>query len=222
MMSVAIDGPGGAGKSTVARELARRFGFVYVDTGAIYRTVGLAAKRAGADPKSSAEMAPLLERIRVELRYEGGEQRMLLDGEDVTGLLRTPELSMYASDVSALPEVRAFLLGMQRQAAERHSVVMDGRDIGTVVLPGAQVKIFLTASKEERARRRYEELRARGESQSYGEVLADMERRDGNDSGRAVAPLRPAEDSVVLDSTGLSVEEVVARIGELIIEKGKG
>ncbi|NMA38248.1 MAG: (d)CMP kinase, partial [Papillibacter sp.] len=159
-ISVAIDGPGGAGKSTVAKAIAKRFGFIYVDTGAIYRTVGLAVKRAGAEPKSSAEVTPLLKNLKIELDYDSeGSQRMLLNGEDVSGLIRTPEMSLYASDVSALSEVRNFLLNMQRDMALKHNVVMDGRDIGTVVLPEARVKIFLTAAPEERARRRYEELR---------------------------------------------------------------
>lgn len=208
-ISVAIDGPGGAGKSTAAKAVAKKYGFIYVDTGAIYRTVGLAVKRAGADPAKPGEVAPLLGRLKIELAYDGaGTQRMLLNGEDVSDEIRTPAMSMYASAVSALPEVRAFLLDMQRSAAERHSVVMDGRDIGTVVLPKADVKIFLTASPEERARRRYEELRAKGAPQSLEEVRRDMDRRDRNDSGRAIAPLKPAEDSVTLDSTGLSIEEV--------------
>ena len=147
LMSIAIDGPGGAGKSTVAKEIAKRFSFIYVDTGAIYRTVGLAVKRAGADPKSSVQVAPLLKGLNIELIYDqSGSQKMLLNNEDVTGLIRSPDMSMYASDVSALPEVRTFLLKMQRDMALKTNVVMDGRDIGTVVLPSAQVKIFLTAT----------------------------------------------------------------------------
>lgn len=219
-ISVAIDGPGGAGKSTVAKAIAKRFGFIYVDTGAIYRTVGLAVKRAGADPKSSAEVTPLLKNIKIELDYDSeGSQRMLLNGEDVSGLIRTPEMSLYASDVSALSEVRDFLLNMQRDMALKHNVVMDGRDIGTVVLPEARVKIFLTAAPEERARRRYEELRKKGTPQDFDEVLSEMIMRDSNDSSRAVAPLKPAEDAVIIDSTGLDINEVVILIAGLINER---
>jgi cytidylate kinase len=219
-ISVAIDGPGGAGKSTVAKAIAKRFGFIYVDTGAIYRTVGLAVKRAGADPKSSAEVTPLLKNIKIELDYDSeGSQRMLLNGEDVSGLIRTPEMSLYASDVSALSEVRNFLLNMQRDMALKHNVVMDGRDIGTVVLPEARVKIFLTAAPEERARRRYEELRKKGTPQDFDEVLSEMIMRDSNDSSRAVAPLKPAEDAVIIDSTGLDINEVVILIAGLINER---
>jgi cytidylate kinase len=209
-ISIAIDGPGGAGKSTVAKAVAKKYGFIYVDTGAIYRTVGLAVKRAGKDPKSAEEVAPLLNGLNIELKYDGsGNQRMYLNGEDVSDSIRTPEMSMYASAVSAIPEVRAFLLDMQRAMAVRHSVVMDGRDIGTVVLPCAEVKVFLTASPEERARRRYEELRAKGGGQSYEDVLRDMTKRDSDDSSRQVAPLKPAEDSHTVDSTRLSIDEVV-------------
>jgi cytidylate kinase len=219
-ISVAIDGPGGAGKSTVAKAIAKRFGFIYVDTGAIYRTVGLAVKRAGADPKSSAEVTPLLKNLKIELDYDSeGSQRMLLNGEDVSGLIRTPEMSLYASDVSALSEVRDFLLNMQRDMALKHNVVMDGRDIGTVVLPEARVKIFLTAAPEERARRRYEELRKKGTPQDFDEVLSEMIMRDSNDSSRAVAPLKPAEDAVIIDSTGLDINEVVILIAGLINER---
>lgn len=219
-ISVAIDGPGGAGKSTVAKAIAKRFGFIYVDTGAIYRTVGLAVKRAGADPKSSAEVTPLLKNIKIELDYDSeGSQRMLLNGEDVSVLIRTPEMSLYASDVSALSEVRDFLLNMQRDMALKHNVVMDGRDIGTVVLPEARVKIFLTAAPEERARRRYEELRKKGTPQDFDEVLSEMIMRDSNDSSRAVAPLKPAEDAVIIDSTGLDINEVVILIAGLINER---
>jgi cytidylate kinase len=219
-MSIAIDGPGGAGKSTVAKAIAKLFGFIYVDTGAIYRTVGLAVKRAGADPKSSVQVEPLLKELNIELKYDGsGSQKMLLNNEDVTGLIRTPEMSLYASAVSALPEVRSFLLNMQRDMALKTDVVMDGRDIGTVVLPNAQVKIFLTATPEERARRRYEELREKGTPQFYEDVLNDMILRDNNDSSRAIAPLRPAEDAITINTTGLDINEVVTLIAGFINDR---
>lgn len=215
--SVAIDGPSGAGKSTIARSVAKRFGFVYVDTGAIYRTVGLAVRRAGLDPKSSAQVESLLPGLAIELGYgEDGVQRMLLQGEDVSGLIRTPEISMYASDVSALPAVRAFLLDMQRSTARKMSVVMDGRDIGTVVLPDAGLKIFLTASPEARALRRHKELLEKGQSVTYEEVFADMAQRDHNDSTRAAAPLKPAEDSVYVDTTDLGLQESVDAVCALV------
>ena len=215
--SVAIDGPSGAGKSTIARSVAKRFGFVYVDTGAIYRTVGLAVRRAGLDPKSSAQVESLLPGLAIELGYgEDGVQRMLLQGEDVSGLIRTPEISMYASDVSALPVVRAFLLDMQRSTARKMSVVMDGRDIGTVVLPDAGLKIFLTASPEARALRRHKELLEKGQSVTYEEVFADMAQRDHNDSTRAAAPLKPAEDSVYVDTTDLGLQESVDAVCALV------
>ncbi|MDD6188080.1 MAG: (d)CMP kinase [Clostridiales bacterium] len=216
-ISVAIDGPGGAGKSTIAKAIARRFGFIYVDTGAIYRTVGLRVRRVGADPSSAEEVTPLLESMKIEMKYdESGSQRMLLDGEDVSNAIRTPEMSMYASAVSALPEVRAFLLEMQRSMAREHSVIMDGRDIGTVVLPDADVKIFLTAAPEERARRRYLELQARGTECSYEQVLEEMNIRDKNDSERAAAPLKRAEDAIAVDTTDMSLEQSEDAVAEII------
>ncbi len=218
-ISVALDGPGGAGKSTVAKAIAKKYGFTYVDTGAIYRTVGLFVRRAGADPRSPEAVEPLLPGINIEIRYSPDGQRMLLNGEDVTGLIRSPEISMYASAVSALPAVRAFLLDMQRSLAASKDVVMDGRDIGTVVLPGAEVKIFLTASIDERARRRYEELKAKGDAQSLEEVRADMLRRDKNDTERAVAPLKQADDAVLVDTTELGFDEAVEAVSKIIREK---
>ncbi len=218
-ISVALDGPGGAGKSTVARAIAKKYGFTYVDTGAIYRTVGLFVRRADADPHSPEAVEPLLPGINIEIEYGEDGQRMLLNGEDVTGLIRSPEISMYASAVSALPAVRAFLLDMQRSLAARKDVVMDGRDIGTVVLPDAQVKIFLTASIDERARRRYDELKAKGEAQSLEEVRADMLRRDKNDTERAVAPLKQAQDAVLVDTTQLGFDEAVDAVSKIIREK---
>ena len=195
--SVAIDGPSGAGKSTIARAAAARFGFIYVDTGAIYRTVGLAAARAGLPLGAEQDVLKLLPGLDIAFGYgEDGAQHMYLNGEDVSGLIRTPEISMRAAEVSAMPEVRACLLDMQRKMAESHSVIMDGRDIGTVVLPNASLKIFLTASPERRAERRYLELREKGATDSYDEVLRDIIKRDKNDSSRAAAPLKRADDAI--------------------------
>ena len=201
--AVAIDGPSGAGKSTLARALAKALGFVYVDTGAIYRSVGYYAYQRGVDPSDAAAVEALLPEIQLEILYrEDGLQHMILNGQDVTKEIRLPEISMYASRVSAIPAVRAFLLEMQREMARTHSVIMDGRDIGTVVLPQADVKLFLTASAEDRARRRYLELEERGTPEPYEKLLEEMKERDANDTARAAAPLRPAEDAVILDTTG--------------------
>lgn len=206
--SIAIDGPSGAGKSTLAKMVAGELGFLYVDTGAIYRTVGLYAQKNGVDPKDAPAVIALLDTIRIEMKYgEDGLQHMYLNGEDVTTQIRQHEISAYASAVSAIPEVRAFLLDMQRSFARTNDVVMDGRDIGTVVLPDAQVKLFLTAEPEDRARRRYEELLARGQQTDYETVLKDLNQRDYNDSHRASAPLRQAEDALLLDTTGNTLEE---------------
>ena len=204
--SVAIDGPAGAGKSTMAKRVAEALGFLYVDTGAIYRTVGLAAQRASVE--DSAGTAALLPGLKVELDYGAdGLQHMYLNGEDVTAEIRRPEISLYASRVSAIPEVRSFLLQKQRDLAATRNVVMDGRVIGTVVLPNADVKIFLTAAPEERARRRHAELLERGMDSTYENVLADLTERDQNDMNRPVAPLRRAEDAVQVDTTGISLED---------------
>lgn len=219
-ISVAIDGPSGAGKSTVARAVAAKYRFIYVDTGAIYRTVGLAAQYAGVDSKDKEGIIALLPGLKIEMSYdESGVQRMLLDGKDVSAEIRTPRSSIYASDVSALPEVRAFLMDMQRDMAKRHSVIMDGRDIGTVVLPNADVKIFLTASAEARARRRCLELEQKGMPTPFEEVLRDIEYRDAQDSSRAAAPLKAAGDAVVLDTTKLDFEESVAAVCAVIEAK---
>lgn len=215
--SIAIDGPAGAGKSTLARQVAAALGYLYVDTGAIYRTLGLAALRRGVDPQDGAAVVALLEDCAIDLRHGGdGIQRMYLNGEDVSQAIRLPEVSRYASGVSAIPEVRAHLMDMQRDLARRNDVVMDGRDIGTVVLPAADVKVFLTASPEERARRRWEELQQRGTPEAYEEVLKDMVERDAKDSGRAAAPLRRAEDAVEVDTTGCSLEESLERLLSVI------
>lgn len=216
-INVAIDGPSGAGKSTIAKMTAKKFGFIYVDTGAIYRTVGVFVYRANVSPKDENEISKLLPMMSIEMKYDDmGIQRMLLNGEDVSEEIRLPEMSKYASDVSALTSVRAFLLEMQRSMAEKYDVVMDGRDIGTVVLPEAQVKIFLTASPDERAKRRYKELIEKGINCNYEEVYSDMLIRDKNDSERAIAPLRPAEDSETIDTTGLSLDQSFEKAAELI------
>ena len=218
--AVAIDGPSGAGKSTLARSVARELGAVYVDTGAIYRTVGYCAWRRGIDPDAREAICALLPQLEISMGYDDdGLQRMYLNGEDVTKEIRLPQISMYASRVSALPEVRAFLMDMQRDMARRHSVVMDGRDIGTVVLPQAQVKFFLTASAEDRARRRWEELRERGTPKEFDELLEEIRQRDHNDASRAAAPLRAAEDAVYLDTTGNTFEQSREQILKIIKER---
>ena len=218
-VSIAIDGPAGAGKSTMARACAKALGYLYVDTGAIYRTVGYYMRLMGIGPKDQDGIRRLIDEVNIDIRYADGVQHMILNGEDVTGELRTPEMSMYASGVSAQPCVRAFLLDMQRAFARTHSVVMDGRDIGTVVLPKAQVKIFLTASPEERAKRRFEELTEKGEKASFEKVLQDMIARDKQDSERAAAPLRQAADAVVLDTSGYTLEQSVEAILSLVRRK---
>ncbi len=220
MISIAIDGPSGAGKSTISRKAAERFGFIYVDTGAIYRTIGLASKNHGVSLDDKAAVIAMLPKLQIELRYnESGEQHMYLDGADVSQDIRLPEVSMLASGVSAIPEVRAFLVDMQRNMAKKHDVIMDGRDIGTVILPDADLKIFLTADVEDRARRRYEELVAKGIDKPFDEVLDEMKRRDEQDSLRAAAPLKAADDAVLLDTSGNTLEESVTAVCRLIAEK---
>ena len=214
--SVAIDGPAGAGKSTLAKAAAARLGFVYVDTGAIYRTVGLAARNAGVDKADSEGIKALLTGLQVDIRYENGVQKMYLNGGDVTGEIRSPEISAYASYVSAIPEVRAFLMEMQRRLAREHDVIMDGRDIGTVVLPEAGLKIFLTASAEKRAMRRFRELQEKNPAITFEEVLSDMTARDAKDSQRETAPLKAAEDAVLVDTSDLSLEKSVELIVNMI------
>lgn len=209
MISIAIDGPAGAGKSTIAKAVAKELGMIYVDTGALYRTVALRLLNAHISPEDADAVAEELKTITVDLAYRDGVQHVLLNGEDVSDRIRSPEVSMMASTSSALPSVRAFLLSLQRDMAIKHDVVMDGRDIGTVVLPNATVKIFLTADVEDRARRRYLELIERDPSTVYEDVLTDMKRRDENDSNRAVAPLRPAEDAVILNTTGNELAESI-------------
>ena len=219
-ISIAIDGPSGAGKSSLARRCAAAFGFLYADTGAIYRTVGLAACRAGISCRDAEAIAELLPTLEIRMDYnDAGEQRMILNGEDVSGAIRQPEISICASDVSALPCVRQFLLEMQRKIARENNVIMDGRDIGTVVLPQADLKIFLTASAEARAERRLKELLEKGVKTDFETVLADLRYRDAQDSSRETAPLRKAEDAVVLDTTELNFEESFYAMSQLIIER---
>ena len=218
--SVAVDGPSGAGKSTLAKAAAAELHIIYVDTGAIYRTIGCYARRQGVDAADTQAVIALLPRVKIEMRYdEQGLQHMLLHGEDVTQEIRLPEMSLYASAVSAIPEVRAFLLEMQRDFARRSSVIMDGRDIGTVVLPDADVKIFLQADVEVRARRREKELLERGTPRPFAQVLAEMKERDYNDTHRAAAPLRPAEDAIVVDTSYLDFQQSKEMILKIIREK---
>lgn len=220
MKSIAIDGPAGAGKSTLARQLAGQMGFLYVDTGAIYRTVALSVLRAGADPEDPEQVAPLLEGLDIRMDYgPDGEQRMFLSGEDVSKAIREHQVSGLASKVSAIPAVREFLLDFQRKQAREHNVVMDGRDIGTVVLPQADVKIFLTAAPEARAKRRLLELQQRGQQADYDTVLRDIIQRDYQDEHRPIAPLRRAEDGVLLDTTELNLEQSLQALLHLVKEK---
>lgn len=219
MIAIAIDGPSGAGKSSIARSLAGQMGYVYIDTGALYRAIGLYALEHGVEPTDREKVPALLPQITLELRHRQDGQHVYLNGRDVSEEIRTPAVSMAASGVSAIPEVRAFLLELQQGIAAKQNVIMDGRDIGTVVLPGAQVKIFLTASSEERARRRYQELLAKGKDVAYEQVLADVIERDRNDSTRAIAPLRPAPDAVTVDTTGNDFGQSVSQLRSVIEEK---
>ena len=217
---VAVDGPSGAGKSSLARAAAAALGFLYVDTGAIYRTVGLSVRDRGVDPGDEAAVAEMLPPLRIELRYDGeGGQRMFLNGRDVSGEIRLPEISRYASAVSALPVVRAYLMETQRDLARKHDVIMDGRDIGTVVLPDAEVKVFLTASAQTRAERRCRELEERGTPQPFEEVLRDIEDRDFRDTHREAAPLRRAEDAALLDTSALDFRQSLEALLSLVKEK---
>ncbi|MCH5189598.1 MAG: (d)CMP kinase, partial [Oscillospiraceae bacterium] len=222
MINVAIDGPAGAGKSTVARGAAAKLGYIYVDTGALYRAVGVYALSKGLDTKDADAVSSVLPEITVELKFIDGVQHVFLNGKDVSVEIRTPEASMAASNVSAIPAVRSFLFDLQRDIASKNNCIMDGRDIGTVVLPHAQVKIFLTADPEERAMRRYKELIVKDPDVKYEDVLADLKVRDYQDSHREIAPLKPAEDSVVYNTTGNTLEESVEDVISIIKEKTNG
>ncbi len=218
MINIAIDGPAGAGKSTIARSLASSLGYIYVDTGALYRAVGVNAMRKGADTKNAEQVGATLSDADVTLRFVEGEQRVFLGEEDVSLAIRTPEASMAASNVSAIPAVREFLFDLQRDIAAKNNCIMDGRDIGTVVLPNAQVKIFLTASAEVRAKRRYDELLAKGMQADYNQVLEEMIQRDYQDSHRAIAPLKQADDAVLVDTSDMNLEQVLDTLNKIVKE----
>ena len=218
--SIALDGPAGAGKSTLAKMAAKHFGYIYVDTGAMYRCIGLYALRNRAASKDEKAVAALLPEIRLEMRYaEDGLQRMILNGEDVTDAIRSPEVSMYASDVSAMMPVRGYLLSMQREMAEKYDVIMDGRDIGTVILPNAGLKVFLTADPKVRAKWRHLELLGKKIEAAYEDVLSEMNLRDKNDSERALAPLKAADGSVMLDTTHLDLQESFSALCSIIQQR---
>ena len=219
MIRIAIDGPSGSGKSTLAKAVAHELGIVYVDTGALYRTVGYHVYLNGKDPHNVQEVEALLSSINIELKYENGAQKVILNGEDLGDKIRMPEMSMYASAVSSIPAVRAFLLEMQKTLAKENSVVMDGRDIGTVIIPDADLKIFLTASNETRAKRRTIELQSKGVNAKYEDVLSDMIERDRQDKTRDIAPAVPAEDAIFFDNSNMSVEESLKEIVRLLNER---
>ena len=218
MISIAIDGPAGAGKSTLSRKLAENFGYIYVDTGALYRTVGLKFLNLGFDTDLSCNISEILEKTTVDIRFVDGQQRVFLDDKDVSDDIRTPKASMMASAVSAKPEVRAFLIDMQRKLAKENNIVMDGRDIGTVVLPDATVKIYLTASAEARAKRRFDELVLKGEKVTYKEVYDDMVQRDYNDMSRKIAPLKKADDAILADTSDLDLSESLELLIKIVNE----
>ena len=222
IINIAIDGPGGAGKSTISKTVAKKLDILYVDTGSLYRTIGLFVKLKGVNPKDASAVSAILPEISLEVKYENGAQVNYLNGVNHGDAIRTPEMSMYASDVSAIPAVREFLLEAQKQIAKANSVIMDGRDIGTVILPNADVKIFLTASAECRAMRRYNELIERGQSVTFEKVLAEMNERDTQDSSRTIAPAKPADDAIILDTTGFELEDSVNAILEIIKNKCGG
>ncbi len=219
-MQIAIDGPSGAGKSSIAKQLAGKLGFIYVDTGALYRAIGYHAIQNGIDPKLEQPVCDMIIGLKVELLYRDGVQLVLVNGEDLTGFIRSEQASMAASDVSRYPKVREFLLALQRDLAANNNVIMDGRDIGTVILPNADLKVFLTADAAERARRRVKQLAEKGEIVEFDAVYRDVLARDEQDSSRAAAPLKPAEDAVLLDSTSYSFDETIKKIEELV--KGIG
>ena len=208
-IAVAIDGPAAAGKSSIAKALAKKFGYIYVDTGALYRAVALFAVNAGIDTLDEENVARCLDSLSIELKYEDGNQKVIVNGEDVSERIRTPEMSMAASNVSKIKEVRSFLLDLQRNLAKTHNVIMDGRDIATVILPDARYKFFLTASPEVRAKRRFLEFKEKGIDTDYEALLKETKERDYNDSHRDIAPLKPHKDAVVVDSSDMTFEEVV-------------
>lgn len=222
VINIAIDGPAGAGKSTLSRLLAARLGYIYVDTGALYRAVGLCALRRGiirADEQADEkQMKALLGDLKIYMEFKDGVQHVIMNGEDVSQEIRSPEVSMAASKVSAVRCVRNFLLSLQKDIAAKNDIVMDGRDIGTVILPDAQIKLFLTASPEDRAKRRYEEMLNRGETADYEKVLADIRKRDKADSSRGIAPLKPARDAVIVDTTGYELERSLDRLTSIVKE----
>ena len=218
-LKIAIDGPGGAGKSTLAKGLAKKLGFAYVDTGAIYRTVGFAARARGIAPDDAAAVSAMLKDIKVEARFEGGRQDMYLDGEFLGDRIREHEISHYASAVSAIPAVREYLFDMQRSIADENNVIMDGRDIGTVILPDAQLKIFLTATAEERAERRTRELEEKGQKADYAQILADIKERDERDSSRAIAPLKAADDAILFNNSGYTPERSLSEALAIVKDK---
>lgn len=219
MISIAIDGPAGAGKSTISRMVAADIGFLYVDTGALYRSIGLYAVRHNINTTDPQQIQKMLNDVVVELKFVEGEQRVFLNGEDVSEEIRLPEMSVAASNVSAIPSVRNFLFELQQNMAKNNNVIMDGRDIGTVVLPHAQIKIFLTASPEDRAQRRFEQLKQSGTPVHYDELLEEIKQRDYNDSHREIAPLRQAEDAILVDTSGNTLEQSVALLKGLIQKK---
>lgn len=218
MINIAIDGPAGAGKSSAARAAAKQLGFIYIDTGALYRAIGVAVMKKGLDTADKDAVISVLPSTKISLEFVDGEQRVILNGEDVSKEIRYPEASMAASRVSAVPEVRAFLLDLQKNFAKNNNCIMDGRDIGTVVLPDAQLKIFLSASAEVRAERRYKELIEKGTPEDYDKLLAEINQRDYNDSHREIAPLKAADDAVVIDSSHMTLSEVTDKIAELAKE----
>ena len=218
MISVAIDGPAGAGKSSISRKVSEKLGFIYVDTGALYRSIGYTLDSMGIKSTETEKLSEALKKTEIDIIFVDGVQHVTVNGEDVSDKIRTAKVSMLASEYSAIPEVRAYLLGLQRKMAEEHNCIMDGRDIGTVVLPNATVKIFLTADPEDRARRRYEEMLEKGMEADYNDVLEDIKKRDYNDSHRAVAPLKPSEDSILVNTTGNTFEQSVELLGNIITE----
>ena len=219
MIAVAIDGPAGAGKSTIARKVSEEIGFIYVDTGALYRTIGYYAILHNIDPEDKDKVSACLDNIKITLKFNQGKQCVFIGDIDVSDKIRTPEISMAASAVSAIPSVRKFLLDLQKNLALENNVIMDGRDIGTVVLPNADIKIFLTASSEERAKRRYTDLKVKDKDIKFQDVLNDIKQRDFNDINREIAPLKPADDAIIVDTTGESLEQSVSRLSSLIRER---